>query len=248
MCSVLAGLTALGGVMQYQQQQAQADAQAKAYEAQAQQEYQNAKTEGFRQEQIADKYARESEDLRRRNRIIAGQTRAQAGAAGLGMAGSPLDILEAGNEAYNEDKMTLLSNQRNENYNSRVTQSNYIARGNSYATAAENTRSAAKWQGVATILGTAASIYGMGGFGGGASKAASSTSYSAGKSGSGWTIGGQSDFLTSAPSATYSNFNIPTSISGAVGSNTMSNWTVNKGYTFTPQKSLNGWNRKKTYF
>ena len=31
MCSVLAGLTALGGVMNYQQQQAQADAQARAY-------------------------------------------------------------------------------------------------------------------------------------------------------------------------------------------------------------------------
>lgn len=177
MCSVLAGLTALGGVMQYQQGQAQADAQAKAYEAQADQAKQNAATEGYRQEQIADKYAREAEDLKHRQRIIAGQQRAQAGAAGLGMAGSPLDILTAGADAYNEDKMLLLSNQRNDNYNSRVAQSNYLAQESSYRSAADNTRSAAKMQGMATILGTAASIYGLGGFGG-SSRAASSASSS----------------------------------------------------------------------
>lgn len=167
MCSVLAGLTALGGIMNYQQQQAQADAQAAAYERQAEAAEQNARIEGKRQEQIADKYARESDNLRQRQRIIAGQQRAQAGSAGLGMAGSPLDILSAGNEAYNQDKMTLLSNQRNDNYNSRVTQSNYLNQAASYRSAADNTRSAAKTAGIATILGTAASIYGMGGFGGG---------------------------------------------------------------------------------
>lgn len=175
MCSVLAGLTALGGVMQYQQGQAQADAQAKAYEAQADQARQNAATEGYRQEQIADKYARESEDLKHRQRIIAGQQRAQAGAAGLGLTGSPLDILSAGYDAYNEDKMTLLANQRNDNYNRRVTQNNYIAQANSYKAAADNTRSAAKVQGMATILGTAASIYGLGGFGGSSSASSAAT-------------------------------------------------------------------------
>ena len=178
MCSVLAGLTALGGVMQYQQAQAQADAQAKAYEAQADQAKQNAATEGYRQEQIADKYAREAEDLKHRQRIIAGQQRAQAGAAGLGMAGSPLDILTAGADAYNEDKMTLLSNQWNDNYNSRVAQSNYLAQESSYRSAADNTRSAAKMQGIATILGTAASIYGLGGFGGSSASSAATKSVS----------------------------------------------------------------------
>lgn len=167
MCSVVAGLTALGGVMNYQQQQAQADAQARAYEAQADAAEQNARTEGRRQEQIADKYARESENLRQRQRIIAGQQRAQAGSAGLGMAGSPLDILSSGMDAYNQDKMTLLSNQRNDNYNRRVAQSNYLNQAASYRSAADNTRSVAKTAGVATILGTAASIYGMGPFGNG---------------------------------------------------------------------------------
>jgi hypothetical protein len=167
MCSVLAGLTALGGIMNYQQQQAQADAQAEAYNRQAEAAEQNARIEGKRQEQIADKYARESDNLRQRQRIIAGQQRAQAGSAGLGMAGSVMDILSAGNEAYNQDKMTLLSNQRNDNFNSRVTQSNYLNQAASYRSAADNTRSVAKTAGIATILGTAASIYGMGGFGGG---------------------------------------------------------------------------------
>jgi hypothetical protein len=167
MCSVLAGLTALGGIMNYQQQQAQADAQAEAYRRQAEAAEQNARIEGKRQEQIADKYARESDNLRQRQRIIAGQQRAQAGSAGLGMAGSVMDILSAGNEAYNQDKMTLLSNQRNDNFNSRVTQSNYLNQAASYRSAAENTLYNAKIGGVATILGTAASIYGMGGFGGG---------------------------------------------------------------------------------
>lgn len=167
MCSVLSGLTALGGIMNYQQQQAQAEAQARTYEAQAEAADQNARIEGRRQEQIADKYARESENLRQRQRIIAGQQRAQAGSAGLGMAGSVMDILGAGNDAYNQDKMTLLYNQRNDNYNSRVTQSNYLNQAASYRSAADNTRSVAKTAGIATILGTAASIYGMGGFGGG---------------------------------------------------------------------------------
>lgn len=167
MCSVVAGLTALGGVMNYQQQQAQASAQARAYGAQADAADQNARIEGRRQEQIADKYARESENLRQRQRIIAGQQRAQAGSAGLGMAGSPLDILSSGMDAYNQDKMTLLSNQRNDSYNSRVAQSNYLNQAESYRSAADNTRSVAKTAGVATILGTAASIYGMGPFGSG---------------------------------------------------------------------------------
>ena len=172
MCSVLAGLTALGGIMNYQQQQAQADAQAEAYKRQAEAAEQNARIEGKRQEQIADKYARESDNLRQRQRIIAGQQRAQAGSAGLGMAGSVMDILSAGNEAYNQDKMTLLYNQRNDNFNSRVTQSNYLNQAASYRSAAENTLYNAKIGGVATILGTAASIYGMGGFGGGGASSA----------------------------------------------------------------------------
>ena len=208
MCTVLAGLTALTGYMQYRGQKDAADAQARNYEAQAQVAEQNARTEGYRQEQIADKYARESENLRNRQRIIAGQQRAQAGAAGLGLAGSSLDILSAGNEAYNQDKATLLSNQRNDNYNSRVTQSNYIAQANSFRSAADNTRRVARTQGLATILGTAASIYGMGPFSSGSKS-----------------------------------YDVPTSTTSKVGTNTTASWTMNGGYSFTPTNQLGQWNK-----
>lgn len=175
MCSVLAGITALSGYMQYQSQQEAADAQARAYEQQAAAEQRNAEIENRKQEQIADNAARETEQLRSRQRIIAGQNRAQAGAAGLGMSGSPLDILSAGYDAYMQDKETALSNQRNSNYDSRVTESNYLNQAASHRAAASNVRDMARSQGIGTILGTAASIVGMGGFSGGGSAAPAST-------------------------------------------------------------------------
>ena len=172
----MAGLAAVGGFMQYQQTEAAAEAQAAQLKAQAKMAEQNARQESYRQEQIANKYAKEGEELKARQKIIAGQQRAQAGAAGLGMAGSPMDILSAGYDAYNEDKMTLLSNQRNDIYNSEVARRNYLTERNSYNTAASNTLSAAKAQGVGTILGTAASIYGMtGGFGSTGAKSTKAT-------------------------------------------------------------------------
>lgn len=164
MCSVVAGLTALAGYTQYRGQQESANAQAAAYNAQAQTAEQNAKIEGRKQEQIADNYARQSQQLEQRQRIIAGQQRAQAGAAGLNMAGSPLDILSAGYDAYTQDQQTLLSNQRNDNYNSRVMQNNYLNQAAGAHAAAHNVKAVARMQGLSTILGTAASIYGSGVF------------------------------------------------------------------------------------
>lgn len=204
MCSVLAGITALSGYMQYQSQQAAADAQATAYERQAAAEQRNAEIENRRQEQIADNAARETEQLRSRQRIIAGQNRAQAGAAGLGMAGSPLDILSAGYDAYMQDRATALSNQRNSNYESRVTESNYLNQAASHRAAASNVRDMAKSQGMATILGTAASIYGMGGFGGGSKAAgnvgASTTSQVGTNTTASWTANsGYKFFPTNTP-------------------------------------------------
>lgn len=178
MCSVLAGLTALSGYMQYQSQQEQADAQAKAYEAQARADEQNARIENRRMEQDADNYAQKSRELQQRRRITEGQQRAQAGAAGIGMAGSPLDILSSGYDAYTQDQMTLLSNQRNDNYNRRLNETNFLTQAAGHRAAADNVRSVAKTQGMMTILGTAASIYGMGGFGGGGGSTAGSVAKS----------------------------------------------------------------------
>lgn len=161
MCSVMAGLAALGGYAQYRQQRQEADAQTNMYNAQAQVAEQNAKVEARKQEQIADNYAQESNRLRARQRLSEGAQRAQTGAAGLDFSGSSMDILSSGLDAYNQDQNTLLSNQRNDNYSSRVAESNYLNQANADRTAAANISSNSKWSGLGTILGTAASIYGI---------------------------------------------------------------------------------------
>lgn len=224
MCSVLAGLTALTGYMQYQAQQDQAAAQAAQYRAQADNyrnealaAQQNANIEAKRQEVIADNYARQEKELRDRRRIVAAQQRAQAGAAGIGQAGSVLDLMSAGDEAYTQDKLTLLTNQRYANYDSRQNQTNYINRRDSYNVSAENALKDADYaedigrqQGLMTILGTAGSIIGMG-FGGGGSSAA----------------GGS----------------VAKSTTSQVGTNTTANWSFNNGYNFTPTNTPGNWSR-----
>ena len=210
MCSVLAGigaaLTLFSGYSNYQSQkaqiQAQADSQASMYRAQAQaDEYnaklreQNAKVEAKKQEQIADQYGEEAKRLRARQRIAEGQIRAGAGASGLDMAGSMMDIVASGQEQYWQDQMTLLGNQRNDNYNSRVQQSNYLREAENSRTSAANNRAAASnvladadrqigALKTSTILGTAASIVPF--FSGGGSSGTTSGTSSASGSGTGW--------------------------------------------------------------
>ena len=214
MCSVIAGIGAalsiFSGYSQYQSQkaqiQAQADSQASMYRAQAQaDEYnaklreQEAKVEAKKQEQIADQYGEEAKRLRARQRLAEGKLRAQTGAAGLDMSGSAMDILSSGQEAYWQDQMTLLGNQRNDNYNSRVQQSNYLREAENNRTSAANNRTAASnvladadrqisALRTSTILGTAASIVPM--FGGGGSGGTSGTSGTTSASGSGTSWGG----------------------------------------------------------
>lgn len=160
MCSVIAGLTALGGAMQYRSQQQQANAQAAMYRQQAAVAEQNAKIENRKQEQIADQYADSQQRLRAQQRLNEGRLRASTGAAGLNFGGSAMDILTSSSEQAQQDQLNLLSNQRNDNYNSRITQSNWINQANAANTAANNVKKAARIQGIGTILGTAASVYG----------------------------------------------------------------------------------------
>jgi len=160
MCGWVAGLTALAGLFQYRAQQAQADAQASMYRAQADAATQNARIENRKQEQIADNYAQQQEALRSRRRLAEGAQRAETGAAGLNFAGSSMDILSSGADAYQKDAQNLLMNQRNDNYGSRVTESNYINQANQANAAAGNVKRQARMAGFATLLGTAASVYG----------------------------------------------------------------------------------------
>lgn len=199
MCSVIAAvgglLTGLQGYASYKSQveaaEAQADSQASMYRAQAQAAEHNAKIENRKQEQIADNYGQQQRDLRARHRLNAGQVRAQAGAANLDMSGSMLDILSSGQEAYDQDKLTLLTNQRNDNYVSRAQQMNHVNEAGAARVAIRNTyadlerkKNGIKWN---SILGTAASIAApfIGGSGGGNSGGAA-----AGKNYQGYMISG----------------------------------------------------------
>lgn len=165
MCGVLPALAALGGVIQYKQQQDAADAQASAYRAQAQAAEQNAKIESRKQEQIADNYAQEASKLKARQRLAEGSQRAAVGSAGLDFSGSQLDILSSGLSAYENDQLNLLSNQRNDNYASRVQQVNFINQARANRSAADNVESQAKLAGIGTIIGTAASVVGLSNYG-----------------------------------------------------------------------------------
>ena len=160
MCSLTAGLIGASALFGYQQQVQQADTKAKAMRAQAEADEQNARIEGRKQEQIADNYAKEARDLRNRQRLAQGAQRAQAGAAGLGFGGSQQDILSSSLDAYRQDQATLLTNQRNDNYNSRVVQTNYINDANQKRAAADNVVSQAKGQRGPTLLSAAAGIAG----------------------------------------------------------------------------------------
>ena len=150
MCGWVAGLTALAGLFQYRAQQAQADAQASMYRAQADAATQNARIENRKQEQIADNYAQQQEALRSRRRLAEGAQRAETGAAGLNFAGSSMDILSSGADAYQKDAQNLLMNQRNDNYSSRVTESNYINQANQANAAAGNVKRQARMAGFAS--------------------------------------------------------------------------------------------------
>ena len=176
MCSLAAGLMGAAGLFSYQQQVKQAEQQSNALKAQAEADERNARIEGRKQEQIADNYAKEARDLRNRQRLAQGAQRAQAGSAGIGFSGSQQDILASSLSAYKEDQQTLLTNQRNDNYNSRVVQTNYLNDASQKRAEADNVVSSAKAQLIPTLLSTASSIVGV------TSQSSSSTGGGTGKS------------------------------------------------------------------
>lgn len=163
MCTVpwMYGLTALQGINQYNTQKQQYNAQAAMYNAQAQTAENNARISQRKQEQIAEQYANQQRKLNDRVRLAAGQAAAQAGASGLQLSGSPLDSLSASYSAWNDDSNTLLSNQRNDVWSERMNEINYQNQANAYRASAANMQSQKKNALFGTILGTAASMYGI---------------------------------------------------------------------------------------
>ena len=217
MCSLtlaLAGVTTgLQMAGQYQQSRAQASAyeaqskaaeqqaeaarlQAKYQQQQADAEYQNARIQNRKGEQIAEQYAQQQSKLDAKRRLVAGQQAAQAGASGIvGGIGSGLDIYNAGMDAWNQDTLNLLGNQRNAMYDNYLQEVNLRNAGNAMVAQSANTnlqakqydaqaynlrqqasaaKSAGNWAMFGTLLGGAASMYGMRGAGGSSSSGAAS--------------------------------------------------------------------------
>lgn len=204
MCSITLALAGLTTGLQMAGQYQQSRAQAAAYEAQAQAanqqaeaarvqaeyqrqnaeaQYQNARIQSRKGEQIAEQYAEQQRQLDEKRRLIAGQNAAQAGASGIaGGLGSSLDIYNAGLEAWEQDSLSLLNNQRNTMYDNYVKEVNLRNAGNSMVAQAANTdiqarqydqqavnlreqasaaKSAGNWAMFGTLLGGATSLIGM---------------------------------------------------------------------------------------
>jgi hypothetical protein len=154
-------LTAIQGINQYNTQKQQYNAQTAMYNAQAKAAEQNARISQVKQEQIAEQYAAQQSKLNDRMKLAAGQTAAQAGASGLQLSGSPLDALSASYGAWNADSAQLLQNQRNDVWSEHLNEVNYQNQANAYRTSAANLQAQKQSALFGTILGTAASMYGI---------------------------------------------------------------------------------------
>ena len=163
MCGVPAMMAAqlAQGIMQYKQVKQESKAKAAMYQQQALAAEQNAKISELRQDQIADKYANDQRKLDDRMRLMAGQTAAQAGASNMTLTGSPLDILISSYGTYQDDSNQLLQNQRNDERSELFNQYNYENQAAGYKASAENAKTQGKLAGIATLLSTASSMYGI---------------------------------------------------------------------------------------
>lgn len=175
MCGVVAGLTAAmtglqmyGQRQQYKAQEAAYNAQAQAADANAKIMEQNQRINDRKAENIADAYAYQQSKLDDKRRLVRGQIAAAQGASGLTGVGSGLDILGASNEAYYQDSMNLLQNQRNDIYSNRIDNWNlenqkigYMNQASAYRSAAANAVQQGRLGMLSTLAGGALSIYGM---------------------------------------------------------------------------------------
>lgn len=157
--AALMGLKMISDVSSTRQQY---KAQEAAYKAQAEAAQQNANIVARQREQQAEAYAQKQGQLNDRMRLARGQALAAAGASGATGDGSVADILSSSEEQYEQDSLNLLQNQRNDSWSSYVNQVNYLNQANAYNTAAKNAVKQGRQKMFSTILGNAASIYGVG--------------------------------------------------------------------------------------
>lgn len=162
MCSLTLALTGLATGLQMAGQYQQSRAQAAAYNAQAEAAEQNARIQNRKGEQIAEQYAQQQRQMDAKRRLAIGQQVAAAGSSGIAAGiGSSLDILTATQNAWEEDSLNLLTNQRNATYDNYVTEVNQRNQAAAARAQADAAKSAGNMAMFGTLLGGAASMYGM---------------------------------------------------------------------------------------
>ena len=178
MCSVTLALAGLSTGLQVAGQYQQSRAQAASLEAQADAARQNAAIQGQKSLNIAEQARQQQVQMDNKRRLVVGQQNAERGAVGLaGGVGSALDIYNATNDAYEQDSLNLLTNQRNATHDSYIQQVNYRNQEAAYRSQASAAKTAGNIAMFGTLLSGAASMYGMksAGGGGSASTAAAQT-------------------------------------------------------------------------
>lgn len=162
---VMAALIGLQtGLSMYGQHQ-EAKQQQAMYQAQAQAAQQNAAIISKQREQQAEAYAQKQSKLNDKLKIARGQALAAAGASGLTADGSVLDAIGSMEDEHKQDSINLLQNQRNDSWSAYVNEVNSRNQANAYMAAADNVKTAARRNMLGTLIGGAASIYGLNGKG-----------------------------------------------------------------------------------
>lgn len=154
-------LTAVSTGMGLVAQNQQVKAQSAMYNAQAQAAEANKRISDRKQEQIAMQQLQERDKMDNRMRLVAGTNAAEAGASGLQMVGSPLQLMASSYDQYNKDVYNWEQNKNNAIYNEYLNGMNYQNEANAARAAAKNTRTQGKLAMIGSILGGASSMYGL---------------------------------------------------------------------------------------
>ena len=142
-------------------QHQQTKAQTAMYNAQAQAAEANARISDRKQQDIANQALQERDKMDNKMRLIAGQNTAEAGATGLSMSGTPLQLMASSYDEYNKDINNWEASKNNSIYNEYLNGVNYRNEANSARAAAANAKTQGRLQMLGTILSGASSIYGM---------------------------------------------------------------------------------------
>lgn len=149
--------TGIGMIAQHQQTKAQVS----MYKAQAQAAEANKRISDRKQVQIAMQQLQERDKMDNRMRLVAGTNAAEAGAGGLQMAGSPLQLMASSYDEYNKDIYNWEQNKNNAIYNEYLNGMNYQNEANAARASAKNARRQGNLAMVSSILGAASSMYGI---------------------------------------------------------------------------------------